>query len=115
MAIVELDEQGQSLWQAVLRSWTDQIGHDHFVQHCFSQARLAAAAACYRVYMDAHPGDPIARRMQERVVFLSMTPLVPSAGRQAGFRLLHSPWLVVIVLLGAALGAFFGFVSGARR
>lgn len=121
MAIVELDEQGKSLWQAVTEAWDDQGNHDRFVQHCFSQSRLAAAAACYRSHAAAHPGDPenpidpIARRMQDRIVFLSMTPLVPSPGRQGGFRLLQSPWLVVIILVGAALGAFLGFVFGERR
>jgi hypothetical protein len=114
---VDLDEQGESLWSAATRDWDDQSGHDRFVQYCFSVGRLAAAGARYRQVLDAETEGPraaIARRMQERVVVLSMSSLVPSSRRQEGFRLMQSPWLVAIILFGAAVGAALGFVFGAR-
>jgi hypothetical protein len=129
---VDLDEQGESLWRAVTEAWDDQPRHDRFVQHCFSVGRLPAAAACYRKVLQAHADNPtvptettvpasataataaIARRMQERVVFLSMSSLVPSSRDPNGSRLMNSPWLVAIILFGAAVGAVLGFVFGAR-
>lgn len=114
--ITELDATGEALWAAVTAAWQQQEAHDRFVGHCYATARLAAAGARYRARAAADPADPLARKMQERIVFLSMQALVPStraaAGRGAFFR---SPWFVALVLGCAALGALLGFTLGGRR
>jgi hypothetical protein len=113
-ADADLDEQGEALWRTVTEAWDDQSAHDRFVQHCFASGRLAAAGARYRKVLDG-PTASIARRMQERVVALSMSALVPSSRHGAQLRWIQSPWFVVIILCGALLGAALGFAFGARR
>jgi hypothetical protein len=114
--MVELDAEAAALWDKAVASWDDSGAHDRFIQHCHATAQLPAAGACYRARSVADPTEPIARKMQARIVFLSMQALVPASrtggGRWAFFR---SPWFVVIVLVGAALGAVLGFVMGGQR
>lgn len=112
---VELDAEGEALWTAALADWADTGIHDRFVQHCYRTARLAAASARYRSHAASTPGDAIAARMQERIVFLSMQALVPSRPSPGRWAIFQSPWFVAIVLGGAALGAVLGFMLGARR
>ncbi|MES1205060.1 MAG: hypothetical protein ABUS79_03905 [Pseudomonadota bacterium] len=109
-----LDDEGEAMWRELAASWAEQTRHDRFVQHCFSTGRLAAAGARYRLYGHQHPGDETARRMQERVVFLSLQALAMSSSRRAGSPFFRSPWFLGIVLLGAAVGAALGFVYGGR-
>jgi hypothetical protein len=112
----ELDAEGEALWSAVVADWGDATAHDRFVQHCYRTARLAAAGARYRGRLAGEPGDAMAARMQERVVFLSMQALVPTARAAAGrWAFFQSPWFLAIVLGCAALGALLGFTLGARR
>lgn len=111
--IVALDAEGAALWEKTVAAWADGGAHDRFVQYCYATAQLAAAGACYRARAAAEPGDPTAKKMQDRIVFLSMQALVPT--RRATTRawaFFHSPWFVVLVLVGAALGAVLGFVWG---
>lgn len=112
---VELDAEGEALWGAVVADWADTGAHDRFVQHCYRTARLAAASARYRGHAGASPGDPVAARMRERIVFLSMQALVPSRPPASRWSVFQSPWFVAIVLGCAALGAVLGFTLGARR
>lgn len=116
----ELDSEGEAQWAAVVAAWDDSSGHDRFVQHCYRTGHLAAAGARYRARAATAPEDPIAPRMQERIVFLSMQALVPTGPAAAGRRtavgsFFHSPWFVAVVLGGAALGALLGFVFGGGR
>jgi hypothetical protein len=116
--VLDLDATGESMWRDLMGDWGDQTRHDRFVQHCLSIGRLAAAGARYREHLDNHaeePSAPIARRMQERVVFLSLQTLRPSSRGQMTSHLMQSPWFVAIVLFGATLGAVLGLVCGARR
>jgi predicted TPR repeat methyltransferase len=110
---VELDAEGEAMWRALIDDWADGPGHDRFVQRCFATGRLAAAAACYRRHLEVAPADPIARRMQDRVVFLATQALAPSARPAGGRR--RSPWLTAIVVAAAALGAALGLLYGAGR
>jgi hypothetical protein len=111
----ELDADGEVLWAAVLAAWDDTGAHDRFIQHCFRTGRLVAAGARYRARLMAAPDDPIAPRMQERIVFLSTQALVPAARGVAGRGTFwQSPWFVAMVLGCAALGALLGFVLGGR-
>lgn len=112
--VVELDHQGEVLWRLVDEQWTEQARHDTFVQYCFGAGRLAAAAARYTHRLESRPGDETARRMRERVLFLSMQALTAASPRPAARRFMSSPWFVVVVLVGAALGAALGIIYGAR-
>jgi hypothetical protein len=114
--IVALDAAGAALWEKTVASWADSGAHDRFVQHCYATAQLAAAGACYRARAAAEPTDPIAKKMQERIVFLSMQALVPTARATPGrWGFFQSPWFLVLVLVGAALGAVLGFAVGGAR
>jgi hypothetical protein len=115
---LQLDAQGESLWRNVIEAWDEETRHDRFVQYCLTTGRLAAAGSRYREYLTDHadaPAAQVARRMQQRVTFLSMQALRPSSRRLVTSHLLQSPWFVAIVLLGATLGAILGLVCGARR
>ena len=103
------------MWRETIEARGDETRHDRFVQHCFRTGRLAAAAARYAAHLAGHPDDETARRMQQRVVFLSTQVVVPSPQPRGKSRLLESPWFVAIVLAGAVAGAILGIVYGARR
>jgi len=111
----ELDADGEVLWAAVMAAWDDSGAHDRFIQHCYRTERLAAAGARYRARAAAVPEDPVAPRMRERIVFLSMQALVPARrGGASRASFFQSPWFVGLVLGGAVLGALLGFVLGGR-
>jgi hypothetical protein len=111
---VELDQPGEALWRLVEEQWLEQARHDAFVQYCFATGRLTAAAARYAGRLETRPEDEMARRMRERVLFLSMQALAAATPRPGARRFMSSPWFVVVVLLGAALGAALGIIYGAR-
>lgn len=118
--LVDLDERGEALWREVSAAWEDQGVHDRFVHHCYAVGRLPAAGARYRTMLNSEPppsegAAAIARRMQQRVVFLSLQSLEKPSPRAGRSTFLRSPWLLVVVLLGAALGAALGFLYGGRR
>lgn len=118
--MVDLDEQGEALWREVTVAWEDPARHDRFVHHCFMVGQLPAAGARYRSRLEAQPalseaGAVIARKMQQRVVFLSLQALGKTSPRATRSSFMRSPWLLVVVVLGAALGALLGLFYGARR
>lgn len=114
-AVLELDQEGELLWARAVEEWNEQARHDRFVQRCYATGRLAAAAARYAARLQEHPDDETARRMKERVVFLSVQAVVAGPARAAARRpLMQSPWFVAVVLVGAALGAALGIIYGAR-
>ena len=102
------------MWTEVAAHWEDQVLHDRFVQRCFVADRLAAAGARYAAHLEAHPADEIARRMRDRVVFLSMQALASSARRPVPWRFVHSPRFLLMLLVGVALGAVLGIIYGAH-
>jgi len=109
----ELDAAGMALWEQTVAAWSNSAAHDRFVGHCHATGRLAAAGACYRARSLTAPTDPMTRKMQDRIVFLSMQALVPTSRSRGGrWAFFQSPWFVVIVLVGAALGAVLGFAMG---
>jgi hypothetical protein len=113
--MVALDAPGAALWEKTIAAWTDGGAHDRFVQYCHATGQLAAAGACYRARAATEPPDPVAKKMQERVVFLSMQALVPTSRARSRWAFFQSPWFVLLVLVGAALGAVLGFAWGGTR
>lgn len=117
--MIDLDERGEALWREATAAWDDPTTHDRFVHHCYEVGRLAAAGGRYRAFLDGQPppseaAAAVARRMQQRVVFLSMQSLHKRSPRASSSNLMRSPWFLVLLLVGAALGALLGLVYGGR-
>jgi hypothetical protein len=80
--VVPLDEKGARLWAELRDAWSDEALHDGFVKHCSAAGRLPAAGRMYRACLDRDPSDPLAAKMQARIVGMAtalMTPTQPPA------------------------------------
>ena len=107
-ALIELDEIGVGLWVDLERDWENPALHDKFVEHCLAQTRLPAAGRRYRERLDKNPSDPVAAKMQNRIIAMATqflgahNPVPEPITRSRGF------WVVVAVAaVGAALASFF--------
>ncbi len=103
--VAPLDDVGASLWAAAQLAWDDAVSHDAFVKHCSQAGLLPAAGRAYRERLARDANDPVARRMQERIVQMAMAalgsvarpPMREPVTRSKGF------WLVVAAALVAAI------------
>jgi hypothetical protein len=108
-----LDPEGEMLWTALLATWPDDSKHDQFAKHCAQMGRLPAAGMRYREYLDGHPGDPTAARMQTRIVGMATAALLPMrAQAPATSRGRWFLWVVAVGAVGGILaGLFFQVIS----
>ena len=109
-AIPPLDEAAEALFAACQAAWEDDQRHDKFVKYCSAAGLLAAAARCYRLYLDEHPGDPIATRMQQRI--LTMASLLLSTQKPARQPVTRSRGFVILVGLAALAGIIGAILYG---
>jgi hypothetical protein len=106
-----LEEEAERLWAEVESGWEESARHDAFLEHCASHRLLASAARRYRARLDQQPGDAVATRMQQRIIFLASQPLAALAGRpRAASPLSRSRWFAVVVLLSAVAGVVGGML-----
>jgi hypothetical protein len=76
--VVPLDDKGARLWAELREGWNDEALHDSFVKHCSSAGRLPAAGRMYRACLDRDPSDPLAAKMQARIVGMATALLTPT-------------------------------------
>lgn len=70
-AVVQLDPAAQARWDELIAHWSDEPRHDAFLKYCSMAGLLAPAGRAYRNHLTDHPGDPVALRMQERIVAMA--------------------------------------------
>ena len=80
------------------------------MKYCSAAGLLAAAARQYRLYLDEHPGDPIATRMQQRIV--SMASMLLSTQKPARQPVTRSRGFVILVGLAALAGIIGAILYG---
>ncbi len=101
-AIPPLDPTATALFAACEQAWDDDARHDKFVKYCSSSGLLSSAARQYRLRLQQYPEDPLATKMQQRIVtmasFLLTTHQPPPAP------LTRSPWFLALVGLAALAG-----------
>ena len=101
-----LDERGAQMWSALPSAWEDQTAHDAFVKHCAQVGQLTAAGRSYRAHLDRHPGDPVATRMQARIVGMATAALLPA--RSAPVPVARNNWFLYVIAVAAVLGVLGG-------
>jgi len=109
-AIPPLDDQATALFDACRSAWEDDTRHDKFVKYCSVAGLLAAAAREYRAYLDQHPGDHMATRMQQRIV--NMASLLLSTQKPAKKPVTSSRGFLIVVGLAALAGIIGAILYG---
>jgi hypothetical protein len=102
-----LDPEGTTLWAALQTAWeNNDPGHEAFVKHCAKTNRLAAAGRSYREFLDGRPGDPVATKMQNRIVGMATAVLLPL--RTTPAQTTRGNWFFWVVAVGAVMGVLAG-------
>jgi len=109
-AIPPLDDAALALFAACQAAWEDDQRHDKFVKYCSAAGLLATAARQYRLHLDEHPGDPIATRMQQRI--LTMASMLLSTQKPARQPVTRSRGFVILVGLAALAGIIGAILYG---
>jgi hypothetical protein len=109
-AIPPLDPAATALFAACEETWDDEGRHDKFVRYCSAAGLLASAARQYRLYLDCHPGDAVAVRVQQRIV--AMASLQLTTHQPAREPVTRSRGFVVIVALAAVAGVLAAIFLG---
>jgi hypothetical protein len=102
-AIPPLDPTATALFAACEATWQDDRLHDKFVKYCSAAGLLAAAALQYRRYLDQHPGDALAAKMQQRIV--TMASLLLTTRNRPAEPMTRSRWFMILIALSAIGGA----------
>jgi hypothetical protein len=109
-AIPPLDQTATTLYAACEAVWEDDARHDKFVKYCSSAGLLAAAAREYRAYLEQHPGDAVATKMQQRIV--NMASLLLSTHKPPRKPVTSSRGFVIAVGLAAIAGIIGAILYG---
>ena len=109
-AIPPLDDTAAALHAACQAAWEDDQPHDKFVKYCSSAGLLAAAARAYRLYLDQHPDDPVATRMQQRIV--TMASMLLATQKPKREPVTRSRGFVIVVGLAALAGIIGAILYG---
>ena len=109
-AIPPLDDAAAALFAACEAAWEDDQRHDKFVKYCSAAGLLAAAARQYRRYLDQHPDDPIATKMQRRIV--NMASLLLATQKPAREPVTRSRGFLLLVGLAALAGLIGAILYG---
>lgn len=95
-----IDEMTERLWDELAAHWQDESRHEAFLKRCALGGHLGAAGRLYRGWLDGHPDDPIATRMQARIVGMATVTLTPSTPARPPLSQNRGFWWL---LVGAAL------------
>jgi hypothetical protein len=86
----------------VVGDWTAVDRHDAFVKHCSAAGLLALAGRRYRERLATDPMDPVAGRMQARILAMATASLVPASAAPAPVT--RSTWFWVVMVVGGVGG-----------
>jgi hypothetical protein len=106
-APLRLDEEGEALWAACLASWEAEDRHDAFVKHCSLTGALAIAGRRYRERLDQQPMDPVAGRMQGRILAMATASFVRPATTAVPVTRTTGFWLVLVLFAVVGMAAAF--------
>lgn len=67
-------------WEAVRTSYANEKKHEEFILACLVRDNLAFASSQYRAILLVNPSEPMALKMQNRIVELATTRYVPTQG-----------------------------------
>jgi len=109
-AIPPLDPTATSLFAACEAAWDDEQRHDKFVKYCSASGLLASAARQYRVRLEHHPDDPVATKMQHRIV--TMASFLLTTHQPPPQPLTRSRWFLVLVGVAAIAGLLAALLYG---
>ena len=109
-AIPPLDDTATGLYAACRAVWEDDARHDKFVKYCSVAGLLAAAAREYRAYLDQHPGDLTATRMQQRIV--TMATMLLATQKPVKKPVTSSRGFLIVVGLAALAGIIGAILYG---
>lgn len=111
--IVQLDEGAERLWVEVEGAWEDEARHDAFLKHCSLAGMLPAAGRRYRDRLDRDPRDPIASRMQERILAMATVTFVQRPPRPVPVT--RKNWFWAVLGVFAVLGMLIALTLGRGR
>lgn len=109
-AIPPLDPTATALFVACEASWDDEQRHDKFVKYCSASGLLATAARQYRLRLEKQPDDPVATRMQQRIV--TMASFLLTTHQPPPEPLTRSRWFLVLVGVAAIAGLLAALLYG---
>src|SRR4029077_3708876 len=112
-AIPPLDPTATALFAACEAAWDDDQRHDKFVKDCSASGLLASAARPSVVLLTQPPDDPIATKMQQRIV--PMASFLLTTHQPPPEPLTRSRWFLVLVGVGALAGARAAVLQGRCR
>lgn len=105
-ADASLDAQAEALWLEAEAAWTDQSRHDAFMAYCQKVGLLGPAGRRYRERLDREPGEPTAKRMQDKILGLAAHLLGPHS--TAHEPITRSKWFFALIVALAIAGALAG-------
>jgi hypothetical protein len=109
-AIPPLDPTATALYAACEAAWDDEQRHDKFVKYCSASGLLASAARQYRLRLTQHPEDPVAAKMQQRIV--TMASFLLTKHQPPPAPLTRSRWFLVLVGVAAIAGLLAALLYG---
>ncbi len=109
-AIPPLDPTATALFAACEAEWDDEQRHDKFVKYCSASGLLASAARQYRLRLEKQPDDPVATRMQQRIV--TMASFLLTTHQPPPVPLTRSRWFLVLVGVAAIAGLLAALLYG---
>jgi hypothetical protein len=109
-ALPPLDPTATALFAACEASWDDEQRHDKFVKYCSASGLLATAARQYRLRLEKQPDDPVATRIQQRIV--TMASFLLAKHQPPPEPLTRSRWFLVLVGVAAVAGLLAALLYG---
>jgi hypothetical protein len=102
LPVLRLDERGDTLWAEVLADWSDPARHDAFLKHCSVAGLLGVAGRRYRQRLDEQPADPVAGRMQARVLEMATAAFVRTP--TAAVPVTRNTWFWLVLVACGVVG-----------
>ena len=99
---------------ALLSKWDDGEAHRALVQKASALSQLPALGLRYRLVLERHPDDPVAKRAQQQIVQMAFAALPQrNEGAQEGRTVTRfAAALVVLFALGLSLWYWIGVKPG---
>lgn len=111
--VVTLDGGAEALWADVDNNWHDEAKHETFLKHCSAAGMLAAAGRRYRERLDRVSTDPIAAKMQERLLTMAAATIVASRP-MTSVPITRTTWFWVVIAVCGIAGLMSAFMFGRR-